>query len=161
MPTKGQQGMKGTIHLEAQVAENTANIATLTTDLGKLAFVIGKMDDKIDELTVAVTRVQSPRRVEWLALVGTFVAVTVLFITIGGLVLVPIRETLIDIKAVDEREHRNFEEHEHLTLHPVGAEKVAGLEQRLDLIAAEGSPITQNRLVALEEKVKKLEAQGK
>ena len=77
---------------------------------------------------------------------------------IGAAALSPLYLRMSDVQATAAQCRADYQAHTLLALHPVGSEKIAGLERRLDIITQDGSPVTQNRLTVLEEKMKKLEA---
>lgn len=106
--------------LVAQVAENTANIADLTKDIGQLVVVTGKISDQIGSLALAVNTAQAPRKTDVFALMTISISTIFLLITIGGLVLYPISQTLQTITKIDEKQADTFAAHNALTLHPAG-----------------------------------------
>ena len=141
-------------HLEPRVAALETGIASLTGDIAELVKAVHEQGVSIGKLAVEVRGVQGPRKTDW----GVILTAAGLMMAIGAAALSPLYLRMNDVQATAAQNRADYHAHTLLTLHPVGAEKIAALERRLDLVTAEGSPITQNRLVLLEEKVRKLEA---
>ena len=124
-----------------------------------------KTGDQIRHLTQLATDAKAPKETNWIGLGGVLLSLVSVLALVGGLVLWPLAKELDELK-------RDYREHAHLTLHPVGATKVDAIEKafdvrareletrlrdfaQTDVKAAEQLALLQRALVVLEEQAKR------
>jgi len=104
-------------------------VATLETELRQVVkaisdqtTILDRVEGQIQALALALKDVGAPKQANWFALIGTAVSVTLLFITLGSLVLFPISKEIAHLQAWSEH-------HGDLELHPVGKTRIDALEK--------------------------------
>jgi hypothetical protein len=114
--------------LEPRVAKLETGLDILTQNVQNLTTAVREnsiaMEDKLERITIAVTQAQAPRKTDWsIVISGIF-----LIMAIGSAVFWPLNQTSQNNKTEMEKMEQKFEQHQSLTLHPVGAAKVEALE---------------------------------
>ena len=102
---------------------------------------------KIDNLIVAVTQAQAPKKTDWSVLLtlGFFI------LALGSAVFYPLNKTAQDNQQEIKDLRASFAEHSRLTLHPVGQFKVEALER---IIAIQES-VMESKITNLDNKLQK------
>jgi hypothetical protein len=118
-------------HLEPRVARLETGLETLTRNVSEMATSIREnalaTNQKIDNLAIAVTQAQAPKKTDW----GLFVSAIGLILALGAAVLIPINNAANDNKYRIEQYHQSMVEHMKMDNHPVGAALVQRLEEQL------------------------------
>jgi hypothetical protein len=109
-------------NLEPRVAAIETQLGTLTSDVSDLVVAVRKQGEQMGALAIAIERSGAPKQANWFALIGTAISVTLLFITLGGLVLLPMAKEINRFEVWNEK-------HGDLELHPVGKTRIDALEK--------------------------------
>lgn len=121
----------GSAQLEPRVAKLELGMERLTDDVRDLAQVVRtqgtQMEAEIQKLVIAVTQAAGPKKTDW----GTIIAGIMLVIAIGGAAFWPLNQTSQETKQSLQHLEQRYDEHQNLTLHPVGQALVDRLEQQL------------------------------
>jgi len=136
------------------MAENNfePRLTVVERELETLTKDVKEMCKSVRDLTVLVTEVKAPRRVDWFPLFGAVMSAIVLIMAIGSAVIVPLNSEVTALKLANDRQRDRFDLHTVLPLHPVGASRVDALE-RLSLLLTE--QLKQN-LDGLDKKLQQL-----
>lgn len=115
--------------LEPRVAKLEVGLDRLTEDVRDLAGVVrsqgSRMEGEIQKLVVAVTQASGPRKTDW----PTIISAIMLMMAIGSAVFWPLNQTAQNNKTDLEHLTRDFERHQQLDNHPVGAAIVDRIER--------------------------------
>ena len=116
-------------HLEPRVARLEVGLETLTRNVSEMATSIREnanaTNAKIDQLAIAVTQAAAPKKTDW----SMIISACLLMMAIGSAVFWPLNQTSQNNKQDILILEQKFEEHQKLTLHPVGAAKIENLEK--------------------------------
>ena len=116
-------------HLEPRVAKLEAGLDILTKNVNDLTVAVRdvstNLETKIEKLTVAVTEAAAPKKTDW----SMIISACLLMMAIGSAVFWPLNQTSQNTKTDLQALELKFEEHQKLTLHPVGAAKIDNLEK--------------------------------
>lgn len=112
----------GGAKLEPRVASLEIEVRQVVKLVGDLSSSFDRVESQIQQLALLIERVSAPKQANWFAIVGTGVSVVLLFLTVGGLVLLPMT------KELSRWEHWQ-EEHIKLDLHPKGQVRLDALEK--------------------------------
>lgn len=110
--------------LESRVATIEAQLQTLAGDVSDLVGAVRKQGEQMGLLAIAIERSSAPKRTEWLAIIGTAIGSSLLFISIGTLVLTPMNKEMHALEIWRQK-------HIDLELHPVGKSRIDALEKNL------------------------------
>jgi len=140
------------VQLEPRVAKLEVGLDRLTDDVRDLANVVraqgSQMEGEIQKLVVAVTQAAGPRKTDW----SVIISALLLVMAVGSAVFWPLNQTSennnTDIKTMSEK----FDDHQKLTLHPVGSALIQRLEDRLQTHIADN-------VIDIEKLDKKLQAE--
>lgn len=110
--------------LEPRVASLETELRVVVKAVGDLTKAFDRVETQIQSLALMVERVGAPKQANWLALIATAVSVTLLFVTLGGLVLLPMGKEITRLQAWSDH-------HGNLELHPVGKTRIDALEREL------------------------------
>ena len=129
-------------HLEPRVAKLEAGLDILTKNVNDLTVAVRdvstNLETKIEKLTVAVTEAAAPKKTDR----SMIISACLLMMAIGSAVFWPLNQTSQNTKTDLQALELKFEEHQKLTLHPVGAAKIDNLEK--DVAANKLEAITRN-----------------
>ena len=118
--------------LEPRVAKLETGLDILTQNVQNLTSAVREnsiaMEDKLERITIAVTQAQAPRKTDWSIVISGML----LIMAIGSAVFWPLNQTSQNNKDDLLRLEQKFEQHQTLTMHPVGAAKVETLEKSLE-----------------------------
>ena len=119
-------------YLEPRVAKLEAGLDILTKNVTELTTAVRdvstNLESKIERLTVAVTEAQAPKKTDW----SVIISAMLLVMAIGSAVFWPLNQTSQNTKFDVQTLTTKFEEHEKLTLHPVGQAKIDALGKLMD-----------------------------
>jgi len=139
--------------LETALAGLTRDLGTLTTSIqgvsADLASYAKGTSEHLRLLGIDVAAAAAPRRADW----QVVVAASILVLALSAAVIAPLSLRITDTQASLVRFDREFTEHERQTLHPVGLALMARVEADVKQLRDEGSPVMQQRLAVLEEKL--------
>ena len=142
---------KGDLQLEPRVAKLETGLDILTQNVQNLTTAVREnsiaMEDKLERITIAVTQAQAPRKTDWSIVISGMLLV----MAIGSAVFWPLNQTAQNNKFDVQLLESKFEDHQKLTMHPVGAAKVETLEKSLDSTKEE----LISRDSALDEKIQR------
>lgn len=142
---------KGDLQLEPRVAKLETGLDILTQNVQNLTTAVREnsiaMEDKLERITIAVTQAQAPRKTDWSIVISGMLLV----MAIGSAVFWPLNQTSQNNKFDVQLLESKFEDHQKLTMHPVGAAKVETLEKSLDSTKEE----LISRDSALDEKIQR------
>jgi hypothetical protein len=130
--------------LEPRVASLEAELRQVVKAVGDLTTGFDRVEAQIQNLSILIERVSAPKAANWLALIATGTSVTLLFITIGALVLLPMTKEITHLQAWNGR-------HGDLELHPVGKTRIDALEKSV----LERAAINANGIRELDVKLQK------
>src|ERR1035437_8554735 len=89
--------------VESELRALTADIATVSSTVGKLADVVSAQSTlsstRHEELKISMTELKAPRATNWWALLSASTAILSLVIVLGGLVLSPMTKDLSRLSA--------------------------------------------------------------
>lgn len=126
MAERNDEQMKASARLEPRVATLETELRQVVKSIGELTTGFGEFTKTVESqfrsMAVLLERVAAPKQTNWAVLVGVSVSVTMLFITIGGLVLYPMSKEFNGLAAWREK-------HSDLELHPVGKTRIDALEK--------------------------------
>ena len=109
-------------HLEPRVASLENEVRHVVKLVGDLTASFDRVEEKLQSLALALQQVGAPKQANWFALIGAGVSVTLLIVTIGGLVLLPMGK---EINRLEDWHQK----HSDLELHPVGKTRIDALER--------------------------------
>ena len=129
--TQTQSGYSGDTALEPRVAKLETGLEILTQDVRSLASIVRdqsqNLEGEIQKLTIAVTQAAGPRKTDWMTILTGLMFV----LALGGAVFYPLNAMVNEIKSTQIENVRKFEDHEKLTLHPVGQAMMAKVQSDL------------------------------
>jgi hypothetical protein len=139
MPTRSE----GTT-IEAKVAQLETGQESLSRSLESLTRDVHELTGVVRQLASDVVKAGAPRQPNYIGIVGVAVSVGALVLALGGAVLIPLNNSVVEIKNTLRDEmlqcHKQMDsiagdihEHEKLTLHPTGQAIVSKMGS--DLIA--------------------------
>jgi len=132
--------------IEANMDSFRNELAQVSTGLKDLITNVAKRndaaEDQFQKLMVQISEAKAPKRIDWMAIIGTGVSVFLLLITIGALVLQPLYKDMNrmaendksysdSVAIMTKRFHDELHVHETLTLHPVGQQIVTALDKKI------------------------------
>lgn len=171
---------------DVEIKQLATGLAVLTSDVRDLTHAVSTQTQstakQFSDVLVAIKEVSSPKPIDK-QLIISFI---MLIITIGALIFIPMNWRQSETQKDIDETRVDFKNHQSLTLHPVGAEKIdalgqslkeksilnteniKSLENKLQIemreihdslkdVQANGSPVARERLSLLEEKVSRLE----
>lgn len=137
--------------LEPRVAKLETGLDILTQNVQNLTTAVREnsiaMEDKLERITIAVTQAQAPKKTDW----SIVISGVLLIMAIGSAVFWPLNQTSQNNKDDLLRLEQKFDQHQSLTMHPVGEAKVETVENTLESIKTE----IVSRDSALDSKIQK------
>lgn len=123
--------------LEPRVARLETGLEQLAKNVSEMATAVrenaSSTNTKIDNLIVAVTQAQAPKKTDW----GVFISAIGLIVALGAAVLIPLNNATQDNKQAIEKYHESMVDHMKLDMHPVGQAKVDALVREVEVNRAE------------------------
>jgi hypothetical protein len=117
--------------VEAKVESALQAINTLTTNIQSLSNAVQKQgEDSVawrEKMMLAVERAGAPRQTNWQLLV----TLAGFVLALGAVMFTPLNWRILEVQRDVDKIELVFVEHSKLTLHPVGASKVEGMEKML------------------------------
>ena len=124
-------------HLEPRVARLETGLETLTRNVSEMAISMREgsaaTNQKIDNLVVAVTQANAPKKTDW----SLFISIGFFILALGSAVFWPLNKQGQDNRDALQRHEQVMAEHMKLDMHPVGMAKVESLIKDVDINRAE------------------------
>ena len=122
--------------VESELRALTADIATVSSTVGKLADVVSAQSTlsstRHEELKISMTELKAPRATNWWALLSASTAILSLVIVLGGLVLSPMTKDLSRLSANQDKLFDVMQAHEAIVMHPVAQQRMGVMEKTVD-----------------------------
>ena len=156
------------VTVETELKSVTRDLGLLTKDVRELVQAVKtqgeNFETQLHQVSVGLASAAGPRPVNWSVMLNA----VGLIMVIAGAAFFPLNSQVDDLNKRIEAQINDFQSHEKLTLHPVGASKVEdlikveqinyvnlkeeiiALRALFDEVRREGSPATRERLSILE-----------
>lgn len=119
------------LHLEPRVAKLELGMERITADIKELSGAVAsqgeRVETQIQQLVIAVTQAQSPKKTDW----QTIIAAIALIMAIGSAVFWPLSQQVTEARDELAKYHDSMAQHVKLDMHPVGWALVQRMEQQL------------------------------